>query len=223
MSVDGPAGDAHREWHTSTGGTAGQPPHSFPSAGLGVVACRPRAVSSAGERPPHTREVTGSIPVLPTCSTPVGLPFGTSVGTTSRAARLMSADDVNLDETDVEATRRPGSDDRVVSSVHRSDYASPDRTEVTEGRAAKRAMGRFHYFRRLDCPPGGQWRRRIAPPHRGSLVRWAANDAVAHRTSDRGPYKRCSTNQLVAASDAPSKPATYASKCPPGRTTIFFG
>ena len=31
---------------------------------------RPRAVSSAGERPPHTREVTGSIPVLPMPLTP---------------------------------------------------------------------------------------------------------------------------------------------------------
>lgn len=34
--------------------------------GFGWYPAGPRAVSSAGERPPHTREVTGSIPVLPT-------------------------------------------------------------------------------------------------------------------------------------------------------------
>ena len=42
--------------------------------------CGSRAVSSAGERPPHTREVTGSIPVLPMAENPLAEPVPGDLG-----------------------------------------------------------------------------------------------------------------------------------------------
>jgi hypothetical protein len=70
----GPQGDAA----SASGGAGGREMRyaiDRSTAPAGTVAENSRAIGSAGERPPHTRKVTGSIPVSPTTSVKLSQPL----------------------------------------------------------------------------------------------------------------------------------------------------